>query len=122
MYATTAMRRANVVLSVGLALALAVALALTSGAAHAGNKLVFQLSNGSGYALTELYVSPSHKDSWGDDILGFDVLLDGEAAAITIADGRATCVYDVRFVADDGSMLEEVGLDLCAAPSYTLAP
>lgn len=122
MYATTAMRRASIMLSVGLAVALALAMVLTARVTHAGNPLVFQLSNGSGYALTELYVSPSHRDNWGDDILGLDVLLDGEAAAVTIADGRATCVYDVRFVADDGSMLEEVGLDLCTLNSYTLAP
>jgi hypothetical protein len=122
MYATTAMRRASFMLSVGLALALALAMILTSNVAHAGKALVFQLNNTSGYALTELYVSPSHKDSWGQDILGADVLPHGEVAAVTIANGEPTCVYDVRFVADDGSMLEEVGLDFCAVPSYTLAP
>lgn len=90
--------------------------------ARADATLTFQLTNASGYALTEVHVSPSFTDDWGGDVLEHKVLFDGEAADVKIAGGETTCVYDLRFTAEDGSMLEDVGIDLCSQKSYTLDP
>jgi len=102
--------------------ATAASLAVASHQASADATLTFQLNNASGYALTELHVSPSLADKWGDDVLAHKVLFDGEAAEVAIAEGKPTCFYDLRFVAEDGSMLEDVGVDLCTQKSYTLDP
>ena len=41
--------------------------------------------NKTGLTIVELYVSPTSDDSWGDDILGQDVLKDGEDVDITFS-------------------------------------
>ncbi|HYD98578.1 MAG TPA: hypothetical protein VEH84_04285 [Alphaproteobacteria bacterium] len=89
-------------------------------AAAQAEDLVFRLNNSSDLVLTELYVSPSEQTSWGEDILGRDVLSPGEAGDVTIADGESTCVYDIRFVGEGGATLEEEEIDLCQLREYTL--
>ncbi|MGV8952906.1 MAG: hypothetical protein ACOH2M_17545 [Cypionkella sp.] len=81
--------------------------------------LVFDLINSSSVSLHELYVAPHDSDQWGDDILGTDTLAAGETGSVTIADGKDTCDYDMRFVAEDGSELER-NVDLCKLGSFTL--
>ena len=39
---------------------------------------------------------------------------------MTIADGRTQCEYDLRFVFEDGDVVEDGGIDLCETGSYTL--
>ena len=87
----------------------------------AAEDLVFMLDNQTSAALAEFYASPADVGSWEEDILGVDVLPAGEAVRITIADGRSTCVYDMRFVYEDGETVEEEAVDLCETGSYTLA-
>lgn len=82
--------------------------------------LVFDLHNKSSVTLQELYVSPTHTNSWGSDILGVDVLNPGESARVTIADGESTCVYDINFIGNGGEELTEESIDLCELRSYTL--
>lgn len=116
-------QKSNIQGFLGLAIsAAAAAIVFSAIEARADATLTFQLNNASGYALTELHVSPSFADSWGHDVLEHKVLFDGEAAEVKIAGGESTCVYDLRFVAEDGSMLEDVGIDLCSQKSYTLDP
>lgn len=82
--------------------------------------LEFSLINRSGATLNEFYASPSDVGDWEDDILGVDVLADGETARITIADGRTQCEYDLRFVWTDGDVVEDTGVNLCETGRYTL--
>jgi hypothetical protein len=81
--------------------------------------LVFDLINNSSVSLHELYVSAHDSDEWGEDILGTDTLASGETGSVTITDGKDTCDYDLRFVAEDGSELER-NVDLCEMSSFTL--
>ena len=83
--------------------------------------LVFMLDNQSSGAVQEFYASPVGVDDWEEDILGQDVLPAGEALRITIADGRTVCEYDLRFVFDDGSDMEERNINLCETGSYTVS-
>ncbi len=81
--------------------------------------LVFALTNSSTANLQELYVSASETDSWGEDILGMDVLASGENGDVTIADGMETCAYDLRFVMDNGTTVEG-SADLCETNAFTI--
>lgn len=81
--------------------------------------VVFDLINSSSADLQELYVSPTGSDTWGDDILGVDVLASGEQGAVTIADGQETCAYDLRFVMDNDVTIEGTA-DLCETNEFTL--
>jgi hypothetical protein len=95
-------------------------LALTTVAMPAlAEDLLFDLINNSSVTLQEMYASPVGDDSWGEDILGQDVLNSGEVATVTIADGEEVCEYDLRFVADTGAELSG-SADLCAMGSFTL--
>ena len=81
--------------------------------------LVFSLINDSSANLQELFVSASAADSWGEDILGMDVLAAGENGDVTITDGMETCSYDLRFVMDNGNTIEG-SADLCTTNEFTI--
>jgi hypothetical protein len=95
---------------IGLACAMAL---LAAGPALAA-KQDFQLNNGTGYTIAEVYVAPSRSDDWEEDVLGRDVLGDGEATAISFVKAGSTCVYDLKVVYDDGEEAEWAKLDLCS--------
>lgn len=81
--------------------------------------LEFLLINDSSVNLQHLYVSETAADTWGEDILGQDILESGMQATVTIADGLSVCDYDLRFVAEDGS--EATGTqNLCELGTFTL--
>lgn len=82
--------------------------------------LVFMLHNRSSYTVMEFYTSPYDVGDWEEDVLGDDVLGAGESTRVTIADARSQCEYDLRFVFEDGDVIERGGVDLCDTGSYTL--
>ena len=93
----------------------AVALGLLSNAKTtlAGENLVFALSNGSTYAITAFYASPSGVDNWEENILANVDVYPYERINININDGRDVCYYDVMTVFSDGEYIEEYDVDLC---------
>lgn len=95
-------------------------LALAFSANSLAQDLVFTLKNHSSYAVMEFYASPHDVDDWEEDILGEDVLPSRSEIEITIADARTQCAYDLRFVFEDGDVVERGGVDLCRTGSYTL--
>jgi hypothetical protein len=82
--------------------------------------LEFSLHNESSYAVVEFYASPYNVAQWEDDILGLDILASGDSVNVTIGDGREQCEYDLRFVFEDGDVVERGAVDLCETGSYTL--
>jgi len=79
----------------------------------------YQLVNDSGLTLMEFYTSAVDEGTWGDDILGANVLAPGETGTVNIADGSAQCSYDLRFVFEDGSEFVD-SVNICDTASYTL--
>jgi len=80
----------------------------------------FTLVNRTGYALNEVYISPTHKDHWGKDRLGSNQLLNGQARTFKFGDTK-NCVQDIKVVfTDDGSEIEWEGLNLCELEKITL--
>jgi hypothetical protein len=98
----------------------AVLLAGLAGPAMAQD-LQYQLVNDSGLTLMEFYTSPVDDGTWGDDILGANVLAAGETGTVTLADGSAQCGYDLRLVFEDGSEMIDT-VDACQTGSYTITP
>ncbi|WBQ10280.1 hypothetical protein L2D01_00575 [Hyphomonadaceae bacterium ML37] len=80
----------------------------------------YALHNETSYVVTEFYTSPANDNEWGGDLLGNGVLGAGESASVTIADGSDQCVYDFRFVFEDGDVVEDFGVDICELAEYTL--
>ncbi|WP_194273715.1 MULTISPECIES: hypothetical protein [Rhizobium] len=94
---------------------------LFAGAANAED-LVFTLKNGTNSVLTNFYTSPVGVNEWEDDVFGKQVLNPGESMDITIADGRETCKYDMKFEFEEGSNLDTTTdtQNLCEMSSYTI--
>lgn len=93
--------------------------ALCSGAAFAG-EADFTLLNRTGYTLREIYISPSHKNSWGDDRLGKSYLDNGRSRLFRFSD-KSSCRQDLKVVFDDDEsevVWEE--FDLCELNKITL--
>ena len=81
----------------------------------------FSLTNATGYDISELYVAPSKSSDWQEDVLGQDVLSDGQMANITFSKSADTCQWDLKVVyADDNSSAEWIGVNLCELSAVTI--
>jgi len=82
----------------------------------------FTVVNNTGHVVVTLNVSPSNENSWGPDILGRDVLANGESAAITFPRGETQCSWDIKATYDDGDTTDMRGVNLCTVATVTLTP
>ena len=80
----------------------------------------FTLTNNTGHVVTTLNVSPSNSDQWGEDILGRDVLANGESAQITFPRAETQCSWDIKATYDDGDTTDARGVNLCETTTVTL--
>ena len=98
------------------------ALALVAGIVPVAAQTVeFTVINNSSYDLHYFYTTPSSEDSWGEDLLGDSGILEsGYQATATIGDGSDQCLYDFKFVMDNGAELIEPQIDICQLSSYTI--
>lgn len=63
--------------------------------------LDFTLHNKTDKVVVSMFVSGHDDDHWGDDVLGKDVLGDGESTEIKFSEGTASDSYDMRLEFDD---------------------
>lgn len=92
-------------------------LALGSPAAAADR--VVEVINATGLTMTEFYASVTSTNSWEEDILGDDVLEDGDSIDVDIDDGSGKCVYDFRAVFENGQQAVKQGVDVCRISTFT---
>jgi hypothetical protein len=98
----------------GFALAMGLVAVAGQGAARAdGHPADFTVHNGTGGAITALYVSDANDDKWGGDILGRDVLNDGESAKVTFKGDESVCKFDIKIDEKDGKSWVIPGINLC---------
>jgi len=101
--------------------AAAAIVAITAPALAQDAKQDFTLVNRTGYELKALFVSPSKFESWGDDVLGQDVLEDGKLANIHFSPKAQTCKWDLKVVyTDDDSNAIWQGINLCEVDKITI--
>ncbi|MEQ8816798.1 MAG: argininosuccinate lyase [Thalassobaculum sp.] len=92
-----------------------------SAVAWAQAKQDFTLVNNTGYALSEVYVSPSKADDWQDDILGRDIMDDGVEFDISFDRADKSCFWDLKVIYhDDNSSAVWQGIDLCTVSVITI--
>ena len=85
-----------------------------------GSKLDFELMNQTTLTIAELYVSPAADDEWGEDILGKDVLPNGQSVEIVFSPKAQECMWDLKIVDEDDDDVIWTRLDLCKASHITL--
>ncbi|NJR60515.1 MAG: hypothetical protein HC769_17765 [Cyanobacteria bacterium CRU_2_1] len=97
------------------------AVAFTSEAALA-DKSNFHVYNNSSVSLVQLYISESELSTWGNDVLGQDVLPSGYSTQILFNDPSPyQCLYDIRAVFEDGQVLEDYQINVCSNDQYTFS-
>jgi hypothetical protein len=73
----------------------------------------FTITNHTGHVIVTLNVSPTASNQWGPDILGRDVLANGEQAEVSFDRAEDRCIWDIRVTYDDGTENDERGINLC---------
>jgi hypothetical protein len=98
--------------------AAAVASALAAPAFAQSYEIRFQ--NNSGVTLMYLYASDTNNSSWEQDLLGQNVLRNGQYLDLTIHN-VSNCMYDVLFQFENGQELQDV-VNICSVGTYTITP
>ncbi len=80
----------------------------------------FDLVNATGYTISEVYVAPSSSNEWEEDVMGLDILEDGDTVTIEFAPRQKACNYDIKVVWEDGDEAFWQGFDLCTVSEVTL--
>jgi hypothetical protein len=88
------------------------ALLFAAGQAAAQGDPSFYVVNRSGQAINEIYVSPTREPYWGHDLLGRNVLPNGQSFPVRLAPTHG-CRFDVRVVYADGRPEERRDQDTC---------
>lgn len=79
---------------------LAIVLMLLSSVATAADYYV-DITNDTGYTIMYVYVSPAKSTEWEEDVLGREVMSNGETRRITLR-GYQSSVFDIKLVDTDG--------------------
>ena len=93
--------------------------ALASQAAFAGDQ-DFTLVNHTGCVITKVLVAPHSETSWGEDIMGRDVLGDDESVDIKFACEETTKHWDLKVIDKDGHEIVWENLNLTKISKLTL--
>lgn len=88
--------------------------------AAAQGKQDFTLHNATGVTIAELYVSPHHSNEWQEDVLGQDVLADGESVEILFSARTKPKMWDIRVVDSEGEDIIWENLNLLEISEVTL--
>ena len=88
--------------------------------ATAGAAQDFTVVNKTGVVIDKLYVSPSDKDDWQEDILGQDQLADGASVDIKFHPKEKAAKWDLRIEDTKGNSIEWTDLNLTEIEKVTL--
>lgn len=102
-----------------LGICMALALAASVAAVGSGDQ-DFTLINKTGLSVDELYLSPSNDNEWGEDVLGVDVLEDGQKVSISFSHKESECMWDMKIVDEDEDDIIWEDINLCKASQITL--
>lgn len=80
--------------------------------AFAGNQ-DFTVINGTGQTIQAIFVSASAKDNWEEDVLGDNVLENGERFNLSFDNSERACLWDLKVTYDTGKNAVWNAIDLC---------
>jgi hypothetical protein len=73
----------------------------------------FTITNHTGHTIVTLNVSPNNDSQWGPDILGRDVLNNGEQTEVSFDRNENQCSWDIKVTYDDGTDNDLRAVNLC---------
>ena len=80
----------------------------------------FRVHNETGQAIINIYVSPSSETHWGPDILGVEILADGESGVVRFDRDEESCLWDIKVNYQDGDQGDWRQINLCETTDITL--
>jgi hypothetical protein len=80
----------------------------------------FALNNATGVDIYEVYVSPASSDDWQEDVLGVDVLEDGDSVEISFDRDEDAAYWDLMVVDSEGDNIQWYRLNLTEISEVTL--
>lgn len=87
----------------------------------AQDKRDITLVNKSGKPVTEIYISLAEDEEWGEDVLGVDVLENGQSVDIHFSGyGKKECAFDVLAKNGDGDQWLLENLNLCEVTTISI--
>ncbi len=86
-------------------------LLLLAASAQAQQNYYVDVTNNTGYSVLYIYVSPGDAQTWEEDVLGDQVLLDGESTRVEL-NGYRSSIFDIRLVDEDGDTYTFMGVDV----------
>lgn len=90
-----------VLVMLALVLAAGSAIAQTKTATSTTRDYYVEITNRTGYTIMQAYVSPESSGAWEEDVLGANVLADGQSTRIDLR-GYRSPVFDIKLVDSDG--------------------
>ncbi|MGQ0660782.1 hypothetical protein [Sphingosinicella sp.] len=82
----------------------------------------FTVNNQTGHIVVTLNVSASNDNNWGPDILGAQILQNGQSAEVTFGRNESSCLWDIRATYDDGGTTDVRQVNLCEVATVNLIP
>jgi hypothetical protein len=76
----------------------------------------FYSNNMSGTTITHVYVSSVHRNDWGPDLLGAQVLFSGQRIFLA----PPTCLNDIRVIYQGRRSQEWRGVDVCRITNFSI--
>lgn len=69
------------------------------------------ITNRTGYTIFYMYLSPSNSTIWEEDVLGKDVLMNGDTQRVTLT-GYSNPNFDIRLVDEDNDSYTFMNVDV----------
>jgi hypothetical protein len=82
----------------------------------------FTVNNQTGHIVVTLNVSASNDNNWGPDILGSQILQNGQSAEVAFGRNESSCLWDIRATYDDGGTTDVRQVNLCEVGTVNLIP
>ncbi|PKL83246.1 MAG: hypothetical protein CVV24_06035 [Ignavibacteriae bacterium HGW-Ignavibacteriae-3] len=80
----------------------------------------FTLVNKTGVTIHHVYITQHDSDTWGEDILGKDVFMDGDETDVSFHPIEDVCLWDLKIDDADGNAIQWSSIDLCKWVTVTL--
>lgn len=80
----------------------------------------FSILNTTGHTVMMIKVSPTSETSWGPDLLGSNVLQNGQTFEVSFDRSTTECNYDIQATYDDGDTTDMRNVNLCQVGTVTL--
>jgi hypothetical protein len=94
---------------------------LGAGRCFAEGKQDFTLHNQTGKVIKEVYVGPTQSEEWGDDVMGKEVVGEGESVLITFHPKATATHWDLKIVFDDDKWTVWTNFDLTTISDITIS-